>query len=209
MQIQECRAFVAQLIPAIERHLLGGGRLTYAGMPFTTVVKVEPDGLSVNAMLYMDSSRWGVEVSDLMLSGFVPDDAIKFGIAHELGHAFGGPLLDSLCIAPSATVLKPGVTMGDDAEMRSGAPTEVIADLGAAYILNLMGMSWEAIIATADQGNQNIFDTAWNGDHPPAAMRADCIRSFVELLRWGGSFENSAKAVCLSMVGTRPLAGAH
>lgn len=209
MNLSACTAFVRTIVPLIQTNVLGGQPLALWGTPFSSVVKVDLDSTSVNGTLWFDDGVFGVEVSDLMLSGFVPDNAIKFGMAHELGHAFGGPALERLCIDPSTVQIPDpnphGMTVGNDREMLQGAPTEIIADLGAAYCLNLMGMNWTDIVRTASDGlTSGIFQIGWDGDHPPATMRADCVRSFAALMQEGCGFDMSAKAVCLSMIGARP-----
>jgi hypothetical protein len=209
MNLSNCKEFVRTIVPLIQANVLAGQSLALWGTPFSSEVKVDLDSTSVNGTLWFDDGVFGVEVSDLMLSGFVPDNAIKFGIAHELGHAFGGPALERLCIDPSTVELpKPNplkVSVGNDREMLQGAPTEIIADLGAAYCLNLMRMGWTDIVRVADTAlTSGIFQVGWDGDHPPATMRADCVRSFATLMQEGCGFDMSAKAVCLSMVSARP-----
>src|ERR1700688_4294865 len=101
MNLSACNAFVRAIAPLIQTNVLGGQPLTLWGTPFSETVKVDHEGTSVNGTLWFGNGAFGVEVSDLMLSGWVPDNAIKFGMAHELGHAFGGPALARLCIDPS------------------------------------------------------------------------------------------------------------
>lgn len=205
-----CTAFVKKLAPLIETNILGGGKLTlWEQYSFSTAVKVDHDGTSVNATLWVDGDEFGAEVTDLMLSGFVPDGAIKFSIAHEIGHAYGGAALRRLCIDPKTVVLPnpnpKGVKVGDDEAMLSGAPTEVVADAGAAYVLNLTGMQWDQIVKIAETGLETgIFDPDWSGHHPPGAMRASCVQTFAQLMEGGCGFDMAAKAVCLSMVGKGP-----
>jgi hypothetical protein len=208
MTLNACKEFVRVIVPLIETNVLGGKSLTLWETPFSSEVKVDHDSTSVNGTLWFGDGAFGVEVSDLLLAGFVPDNAIKLGIAHELGHAFGGPALQRLCIDPSSVVIPDPnplkIEVGNDEAMLQGAPTEIIADLGAAYCLSLMRMDWGEIVRTAASGlASGIFQAGWDGDHPPATMRADCIRSFATLMQEGCGFEMSAKAVCLSMVGIR------
>jgi hypothetical protein len=206
MRLKDCQVFVGALIKNIEKNLLDNATLNFDGTPIVPRVQMDKKRSEVNATLYPAAGGYGVEVTELLLEPFVPDAAIKFSIAHELGHAFSAPLLNKMCIPVHQVVLAPLATLGNDDQLRTGAPTEVIADLGAAYMLNLMGVKWSSIVEVGDHGAEiGIFDMVWNGQHPPGVQRADCIRSFVKLMEEGFPFELAAKGVCLSMIGAGPV----
>jgi hypothetical protein len=131
-------------------------------------------------------NRMGISVTRGLLA--LPDTAAMFALCHELGHGFSEAALETLGMKG----------MG-------GCVTEVIADLGAAYLLSQSGVSWASITDTAVRGVAlGIFDAGWSGDHPPGRMRADCVQSLAELMQGGVDFTTAAKAVCLSMQGAKP-----
>src|SRR4051794_4618769 len=118
MDERACEEFLAQLVPAIEKHLLGGSQLA----TFGNTIRISPQLRVVegeaNATLWaIDKTSMGVEVSDILLL-CTPENSVKFAIAHELGHTFSEPLLQRLGLGAL-----------------SGCPTEIIADLGSAYKL--------------------------------------------------------------------------
>lgn len=130
-------------------------------------------------------NRMGVRVSRGLLA--LPDAGVMFALGHELGHGFSEAALARL-----------------DMSAVGGCVTEVIADVGAAYAMSLTGFTWPEISDIAVRGVAlRIFDADWEGDHPPGLMRADCVTGFAELMQGGGSFNECAKAICLSMQGRR------
>lgn len=95
-----------------------------------------------------------------------------FAVAHELGHAFSSQLLVDINCA--------GI---------NGAATEVIADLGAMWILNRKGLSFSVIEKTvSDWQKSDIFDVEKAGDHPPGAERAGYVIHAIKGLQAGRSF---------------------
>lgn len=130
-------------------------------------------------------NRMGVRVTRGLLA--LPDAGVMFALGHELGHGFSEAALTRL-----------------DMSAVGGCVTEVIADLGAAYAMSLTGFTWTSIADVAVRGvTLRIFDADWEGDHPPGLMRAECVTSFAALMEAGHGFNDSAKAICLSMQGRR------
>ena len=178
---------LAQHIPLIGKHIYDGGKFTVFDGFYEVVPKivVEPGGIP-NGNLTPVGNGMGVRVSQGLLN--VKDDcALVFGLAHELGHGFKQTLLEK-------------IGMGQI----SGCVEEVAPDLGAAYVMHLGGWSWSAIRDATTKGVQHgIFDLGWSGNHPPGAMRATCVASFIELVGDGNDFTDCVKAICLSMQGKK------
>lgn len=187
MSRTDCQRFLQSLVPKIEQHLLGGQPLTAFGGAIRILPRLRVVEGGANAILCeLDETSMGVEVNDILLM-LTPENSVKFAIAHELGHAFSEPLLQRLGLGAV-----------------SGCPTEVVADLGAAYTLHLLGMSWTDIKNTAINGARDgIFDIDWSGDHPPGYMRAHAVCSLADLMSGGESFDLSAQAITLSVLGMR------
>jgi hypothetical protein len=130
-------------------------------------------------------NRMGISVTSGLLA--LPDNAVMFALGHELGHGFSEAAL---------------VTIGLQAA--GGCVSEVIADLGAAYLLSLSGSRWAEITDIAARGvSLGIFDPGWSGDHPPGQMRANCVKTLAELMQSGADFALASKAICLSMQGAK------
>ncbi|MFJ7905357.1 hypothetical protein ACIQ6V_33675 [Streptomyces sp. NPDC096198] len=128
-----------------------------------TIVKpvliVAEQGGSNAALTFLDDGM-GVEIGYPLLTREEASDMhVKFAMAHELGHAF------SLRLANLINM--PGL---------SGPRMEVIADLGAVFALIKSGEQWGDIMSAVRSGERIIFDSRWNGDHPPAADRVEYIK---------------------------------
>jgi hypothetical protein len=125
-------------------------------------------------------------------------NTIKFGLAHELGHAFSEPLLKKIGM--------PGL---------DGPRTEVIADLGAAYLLTLAGVSWEDVIAGAEgwniPANKGIFTVGWSGDHPPGAARIKYVKALKAKMTATppATFDAAAKEIMTKLKDYKKNASTH
>ncbi len=149
-------------------------------------LSIQPGATPNGNLTPIPGNRMGIEVTRGLMN--LPDVGVMFALGHELGHGFSEAALTTIGLGAAG-----------------GCVTEVIADLGSAYLLSLSGYTWTAIVDVADRGvTLGIFDAGWQGDHPPGKMRADCVRSLSELMQGGGSFGLSAKAICLSMQGAKP-----
>ncbi len=155
---------------------------TYVMAPRLTIVSGHiPNG----NLTPIAGNRMGIEVTQGLMR--LPDIGVLFALCHEMGHGFSETALSKIGMHGA-----------------SGCVTEVIADLGAAYLLSVSGYSWSAIVDIAIRGvTLGIFDRGWNGDHPPGRMRADCVQSLATLMQGGCAFDASAKAICLSMQGAK------
>lgn len=143
-------------------------------------------GITPNGNLIpIPGNRMGITVTRGLLA--LEDAGVMFALGHELGHGFSEAALDTIGLSAAG-----------------GCITEVIADLGSAYLLSVSGFTWSTITDIAVRGvTIGIFDPGWSGDHPPGRMRADCVQSLAELMQGGADFTMSAKAVCLSMQGLK------
>ncbi|MGF1624626.1 MAG: hypothetical protein ACFCVH_07065 [Alphaproteobacteria bacterium] len=174
-------------IATIKADFYAGGDFKLFGM-YTVVptVRVEDDYGNNATLTTFDGGTAGVEVTEGLLT-FCDDDVIRLGACHELGHAFSERVLTNIGLAGA-----------------SGAVTEVIADLGAAYLLNRSGRTWTQVREAALKGEaQHIFDPGWKGDHPPAKKRVETIDSLAHLMESGFSFADAAKGICLSCQGMK------
>lgn len=164
----------------------GGGDFTIFGTYVMAPRLIVTGGITPNGNLTpIPGNRMGISVTRGLLN--LPDTAALFALCHELGHGFSEAALE--------TIGMKGV---------GGCVTEVIADLGAAYLLSQSGVTWAAITDVAVRGvTLGIFDAGWSGDHPPGRMRADCVQSLATLMQDGDEFGLAAKAVCLSMKGAK------
>lgn len=130
-------------------------------------------------------NRMGISVTSGLLA--LPDTGVMFALGHELGHGFSEAALTTLGM--------PAV---------GGCVTEVIADLGSAYLLSVSGIAWPSITDIAVRGVAlGIFDHGWSGDHPPGTVRADCVTSLATLMQGGSGFNEAAKAICMSVQGMK------
>ena len=174
------------MIKTIGDLFYGGGDFkvfgTYTVAPRLTVT---PGFLPNGNLTPIPGNRMGINVTRGLLA--LPDTALMFALGHELGHGFSEAALTTIGLHATG-----------------GCITEIIADLGSAYVLSLSGFAWKDIRDTATRGVAlGIFDAGWSGDHPPGAMRADCVNSFAEIMQDGTDFTLAAKAVCLSMLGQK------
>ena len=170
------------LIPKVKTLFYGAGNeFTMAGMTVVPSVVIEP-GNFPDAVPAVVGENIGVGVTQLLLD-VADDTAIRFALAHELGHGF------------SETVLAKIGMQG-----ASGAVTEVIADLGSAYLLTQVGVGWQGILhAVDDWRTSQIFTAGWSGDHPPGDQRATYVHSLFSLMSAQGfnrSFEAAARLIC-------------
>ncbi|MFO1319582.1 MAG: hypothetical protein U1F52_08205 [Burkholderiales bacterium] len=91
-------------------------------------------------------TRMGIQVTQGRLN--LDDNAVRFGLAHELGHGFSEQLINTWGIQP----------------LPGDCVPEVAADLGSAYLLRLPGVTWFDILRTAHDGvRTGIFDLEWSG----------------------------------------------
>jgi len=105
-------------------------------------------------------------------------------VAHELGHGFTEQLMNKLAI------------------QINGAATEVIADLGAAWLLFKNGTPWTAILHAVRHGVQSgIFDVGWVHDHPPGSERAAYVEQFYAHMSRGHSFGTAVAMIANSANG--------
>jgi len=186
MNLREGEELLRRMIELVKQLFYGGHdfRLfeTYIMVPRLNVVSRNiPD-----ATLTPYGAFMGVEVTRGLMN--LQQLPFMFAVGHELGHGFSQIALFNMDLAQA-----------------DGCVTEVIADLGAAYVLHLSGVEWRNITAVAVDGEKlGIFDQRWSGHHPPGRMRADCVLSLAELMQDDWDFELAAKAVCLSMQGRGP-----
>ncbi|MGZ5790353.1 MAG: M48 family metalloprotease [Burkholderiaceae bacterium] len=169
-------------LPRVRRLFYNGGTFEMAGMPVVARITIEPEQY-VDAVPAIVGDGIGVGVTQPLLD-VGNDNAIKFALAHELGHGFSERVLRNCNLQ--------GV---------SGPVTEVIADLGAAYLLANSGVSWQYILDTVDDWQTSgIFTANKNGDHPPGAQRATYVHSLFSLLQSGHDFNEAAAGICLSLL---------
>ncbi len=113
--------------------------------------------------------------------------AIKFALAHELGHGTSEHVLS-----------KVGLTGA------SGEATEVIADLSAAYTLVQLGIRWDTVIDSISQWRKSqIFDTHKEGDHPPGDDRVKYVKQLRALIDKKVAFNDAARQICQALPDAR------
>lgn len=152
------------------------------GIPVKPTLRVEkgstPNGNVTGFENEEGTEFWfGVVVSE----GLLTRDLVSqmFALAHELGHSVGVDVLPRIGLA--------GI---------SGQRTEVVADLIAAYAVNLAGLSWDKILACVSGGvKSGIFDKEKSGHHPPGKDRARYVRQFRQELGSGKNIDAALAAV--------------
>ncbi len=169
------------------------GDLFYGGKDFTIFgtyvmaprLQVSPGAMPNGNLTPIPGNRMGIAVTQGLLN--LSETAAMFALGHELGHGFSEAALTTIGLQGAG-----------------GCVTEVIADLGSAYLLSKSGTSWKDITDVAARGvTLGIFDQGWSGDHPPGKMRADCVQSLSILMTDGAGFAEASKAICLSMQGAK------
>jgi Zn-dependent protease with chaperone function len=180
MNSKQAEAVAQQIITSASKLFYNGKDPTVFGEKLVAKVVIEK-GATPNASLTPVDGGYGVAVSQGLLD--IKDDvAIKFVIAHELGHAFSETILTSIGMH--------GI---------GGEATEVIADLAAVHVLVEIGNSWTAVLASiAEWQTLDIFDAAKSGDHPAGAKRAQYIMRLSTAMTGPGkeTFENAARQIC-------------
>lgn len=193
MDIAQATVIGGNLVAIIKRDFYNGGAFTaIGGLPVTGAVRLD-NGIgnaAPNSTLgtyeHNNVTDVVIDVNSRLLQ--LGDNAIKFALAHELGHAFSEKLAADLGY--------------DHKRPLDGPRTEIIADLGAAYLLKQAGVSWDDICNVANNGvATGIFNAGWSGDHPPGAKRAECVKSLAELMKAGHSFKDALKGLLLSLEG--------
>lgn len=181
MNKYEAEQLLARMIPMVSQLFYHGDPATVHGtILLVPEIKIDNQLSVPNAQFFpIDTNSWGVEVSGKLLQ--LDTGSIAFALAHELGHAFSEVVLDSIGLGGAA-----------------GRATEVIADLGAAYLLTFLNHNWVGILHTVDNGvHTGIFDAGSSGDHPPGKDRAHYVRYLHYLIVEAGcSFDVAAKQIC-------------
>ncbi len=180
MDQKQAELVLGDLIKNVKKMFYKDGDFKIADLPVVATVVVN-DQTHPDAVPTVTENGIGLEVTRGLIQ-LKDDNAIKFALAHELGHGF------------SLTVLtRCGLTGA------SGEVTEVVADLGAAYLLANSGVAWEDILHTVDDWqNSHIFTPYKSGDHPPGDKRATCVHSLYTLIQSGYTFEDAVKGICMS-----------
>ncbi|MEW6339128.1 MAG: hypothetical protein RXR20_23725 [Paraburkholderia sp.] len=191
MDITQASVIAGNLVAIIKRDFYNGGAFTaLGGCPVIGSVRIDNGELGNafpdSTLGTDDHGNVLIDVNDRLLK--LDDNSIKFALAHELGHAFSGKLAADLGY--------------DDNNPLDGPRTEIIADLGAAYLLRQAGVSWDDIGDVVNNGvATGIFTAGWSGDHPPGAKRAECVKSLADLMKAGHSFKDALKGLLLSLEG--------
>ncbi|PMS18054.1 hypothetical protein C0Z18_17595 [Trinickia dabaoshanensis] len=195
MDTKQASVVAGNLIDIIKRDFYNGAAFTaLGGCLVIGVVRLDTSGGAINAVpnstLGMDDHGHVIIDANARLLA-LDDNSVKFALAHELGHAFSGKLAADLGYSGKSAL--------------TGARTEIIADLGAAYLLKQCGVGWDDICDTANRGvAAGIFNAGWSGDHPPGAKRAECVKTLADLMKAGHSFKDAMNALLLSLEGYGP-----
>lgn len=195
MNIAQASLIGTKLVAIIKRDFYSGGTFTaIGGLPVSGSVRLDSglDNSVPNSTLGTEDQNNSInvviDVNSRLLQ--LDDNAIKFALAHELGHAFSEKVAADIGYDHSRPLV--------------GARTEIIADLGAAYLLKQIGLSWDDICSVAEDGvATGIFNHGWSGDPPPGAKRAECVNSLAELMKAGHNFKDASKALMDSLQGYR------
>jgi hypothetical protein len=180
VELASAEEMMRQLIHKASQLFYGGGKPTVFGMNLEPHIMVEP-GPGINGNLSPTASGMGV----IATQGFInlPNRIARdFAIGHELGHGFGERILPEIGLQGVA-----------------GKPTEVIADLTSAYLLNQLGISWDRLMTALRSAQGQIFDVHQSGDHPPGDQRIAYIGTLMQLIAAGHSFQDASKAILMSL----------
>jgi len=182
VQLASAQEMMRQLIQKASQLFYGGGKPTVIGMNLEPTIMLEA-GAMPNGNLSPTASGMGIIATRSFID--LPNRIARdFAIGHELGHGFGEKILPEIGLQ--------GV---------SGKPTEVIADLTSAYLLNQLGIPWDRILAALRSAQGQIFDAVQSGDHPPGNLRIAYVGSLVELMSDNQTFKDAAKAILMSLQG--------
>ncbi len=183
MDQKQAELVLSDLIQRVKSKFYANGEFKIAEMPVVATVVVDDKTAYPDAVPTATENGMGLEVTKPLLQ-VKNDNAIKFALAHELGHGF------------SETVLTRCGLKGV-----SGEVTEVVADLGAAYLLADSGVPWKDILDTVDDWQTSqIFTPNKSGDHPPGAKRAEYVHSLYSLIQSEHTFEDAVKGICMSLM---------
>ncbi|WP_312237971.1 M48 family metalloprotease [Stenotrophomonas sp.] len=190
MNATQASAFAKEALALISSQFYAGDTPYACGLPMVPVVKTEPGSVpNGNLTPTDDEEGLGMVVSEGLLA-IADNVAIKFALAHELGHGISEHVLS-----------KVGLTGA------SGEATEVIADLNAAYLLNQLGIGWDTVIASISEWRTSqIFDTHKEGDHPPGDHRVKYVKQLRALIVRKVAFNDAARQICQALpdAGTSP-----
>lgn len=188
MNKDQAEKTLTQMIPAVSKAFYGGKPFTIFDGAITVVPKIiveEKAGVPNGNITGITDTTYGVLVNRAFLA-IKNDVALKFALAHELGHGFTAVALEKL-----------------DKSMKgiSGPRTEIVADLGAAYLCAQTGIKWEDVDkAVKDWKAAQIFDEKWEGDHPPGAVRAQLVGILCERMKIkGADFMQAAKEMLVNL----------
>ena len=175
-------AFVDGVMPRITEVVFGGGpALSGFGLPISPEVKVLP-GAGVNAEQWVaeDETSNGVAVTEDFLA-ISNQNAVKFGILHEMGHLLTTKFNETLAMELSLY------------------QQEIIADVAAAHLMQQDGSSWSDVEnAVTTWRESKIFDEVSDGAHPPGDDRAAFVADFATRMQAGGEFMDVVRAMMAS-----------
>jgi hypothetical protein len=192
MNDTEAEEALKQLIDKISTLFYDGKPFTIFGgtCPVVSQITVEAGDIPNGNLAPMEQpsydpynpTPYGLAVTQGVLN-IDNNTALKFVLGHELGHGFSEVLLTKIGLR--------GV---------SGFLTEVVADLGSAYLLSQTGSTWDDILDAVDKWSKyQIFDPNQSGDHPPGDKRAEYVHTLKTLIADNGqSFEDAVKGICES-----------
>lgn len=191
MNIVQAEAWLKSIIPALRAEFYSDTPWELAGCPMGPYVDQDlgdrghlPNGNAT--MVDRNGATYGgVAVNGASMQR-LSDQSFKFFLCHEIGHTMAPELLKRLGIGGGA----------------SSAMDEIFADLMATYTLVQYDMYDTVIRATVNNAVAgNLFDQGWSGHHPPAAIRAEHVNRFLDMLVNGNSWSKAMGAVCNSSIG--------
>jgi len=183
MNAAQASAFAKEALALISSQFYANDTPYACGLPMVPVVKTEPGSVPNGNLTPTDDEQGlGMVVSEGLLA--IGDNvAIKFALAHELGHGTSEHVLS-----------KVGLTGA------SGEATEVIADLSAAYLLIQLGIGWDTMIDSISRWRTSqIFDTHKDGDHPPGDDRVNYVKQLRALIDKKVAFSDAARQICAAL----------